>query len=145
MLRIAEPHDWPTIARWRSEHFARMQARNGLPSCAGRTLADAVWIVATDEQNEPAAAISFVDYRRARTVYDFYFRAGFGGRRAAVRLLRVFLDITDRDCQVEVAFGNTNASNVAYRNLLQRFDFVEYSLEPELDVVHFVRSRGGLT
>ena len=120
-----------------------MQARNGLETVPGVPLEGAVWVVAAVAiGDEPQAAISFFDAHQVRRIFDFYFAAGFRGRRAAVALLRRVLELAD-DAAIAVSVGNTNISNTEYRALLGRFGFFEYLEERERDVVLFARWRWG--
>ena len=136
MIRLAAAADWPAIARWRSAHYARMEARNGRLSGRGAELSDAVWLVA-DRGGDLLAACSFFDVPPVRTIFDLYWRPGFAGRRAAYELAGTVCRFAD-DLGLEVA-GNTNIVNAEYRELLERAGFSTWFYDLRADVCYFRR------
>jgi hypothetical protein len=138
MMRLARPDDWPTIALWRAAHHARMEQRNGIASCAGVQLGDAVWVVAEDD-GSLLAACSFFDNPPVRTFFDLYWSPGHAGKRAAYELAGTVIRFGET-LGLE-ARGNTNISNWEYSALLRGAGFEIYAVDDALDVCYFRKER----
>ncbi len=127
LLRLATPSDFPTIEKWRGDHFARMAERIGCAPNSGihTSLDSAVWVIAECQHGALKAAISFLDdnLRLETTVFDLYIEPSVAGKRCG--LLCIDFLLKRADDMRHVIKGETDCVNMEYRAVLHRFGFHE--------------------